>query len=190
MSGKDILSLIQHMTFDGYYRPDMTEEKIMAALAERYGDKAEEIAAAFQEAYPNKDLFDVLYINSRHNNNVANMRASNGGAPLYQVVYAMGYPLFGGVSNIHTGGDLPYLFGNVDKIDILIAGNEEAAYELARIASSHLCNFARTGDPNGDSLPEWPAFDQENGYTMILDEISEARSFHDVKLLDLMNSTN
>ena len=80
----------------------------MAALTERYGDRAEAIAEAYREAYPNKDLFDVLYINRGRNNNVAMMRATNGGAPVYQVIYAMGYPIFGGVSNIHTGGDLPY----------------------------------------------------------------------------------
>lgn len=180
--------MVQAVGFDGYYRPDMTEEKVMAALTERYGGKAEAIAEEFRAAYPNKELFDALYIYRGRNNNVASMRASNGGAPVYQVIYAMGYPVFGGVSNIHTGGDLPYLFNNVDKIDILIAGNEEAAYELARIASTYLCNFARTGDPNGDGLPEWPAFDRENGYTMILDEICEARSYHDVELLKLMNS--
>ena len=180
-------TMVQAKAFDGYYRPDMTEEKIMAALTERYGDKAEEIAEEYRKAYPNKDLFDALYINKSRNNNVATMRATNGGAPVYQVVYAMEYPIFGGVSNIHTGGDLPYLFNNIDKIDVLIAGNEEAATKLASIASTYLCNFAKTGDPNGEGLAEWPAFDLETGYTMILDDVCEARSYHDVCLLELLN---
>lgn len=181
-------TMVQAQAFEGYYRPDMTEEDIMAALTERYGDRAEAIAEAYREAYPNKDLFDVLYINRGRNNNVAMMRATNGGAPVYQVIYAMGYPIFGGVSNIHTGGDLPYLFNNIDTINVLIAGNEENAQALADTASTYLCNFAKTGDPNGEGLPEWPAFDAETGYTMILDEVCEARSFHDVELLELLNA--
>lgn len=179
---------VQAIAFDGYYRPDMTEEKIVEALRARYGDRTDAIIAEYKKAYPHQELFDALFINRGRNNNVAMTRATNGGAPLYQVVYAMTYPVFGGVSNIHTGGDLPYLFNNVDTIPELIAGNEVAATEMARVASTYLCNFARTGNPNGEGLVEWPAFTAETGYTMILDEVCEAISFHDVELLKLMNA--
>ncbi|MDD3212042.1 MAG: carboxylesterase family protein [Eubacteriales bacterium] len=172
---------------DGFYRPEMTEEDVVAALTARYGDNTDAIIAEFRKAYPEKDLFDALFIDKARNNNVATIRAKDGGAPVYQVVYAMNYPIFGGVTAIHTGGCLPYLFNNVDKINILIAGNEAAATEMARIASSYLCNFARTGNPNGENVPEWPAFDLENGYTMIMDDPCEARSYHDEKLLELMD---
>ena len=172
---------------DGFYRPDMTEEDVIAALKAKYGDSADEIIAEFKKAYPEKELFDALFIDIARNNNVATIRAKNGGAPVYQTVYAMNYPIFGGVTSIHTGGCLPYLFNNVDKINILIAGNETAAAEMARIASTYLCNFARTGDPNGQNLPEWPAFDLENGYTLIMDDPCEARPYHDQKLLDLID---
>lgn len=171
---------------DGFYRPDMSEEDVVAALNAKYGENTDEIITEFKKAYPEKDLFEALFIDKARDNNVAIARVEDGGAPVYQVVYAMGYPLFGGVSSIHTGGCLPYLFNNVDKIDILIAGNEVAATEMARIASTYLCNFAYTGDPNGENLPEWPAFDLEHGYTMILDKTCGVGSYHDQKLLDLM----
>ncbi|MDD3212041.1 MAG: carboxylesterase family protein [Eubacteriales bacterium] len=171
---------------DGFYRPDMTEEDVIAALQAKYGDKTDDIISEFKKAYPEKELFDALFIDKARENHVAVIRAKDGGAPVYQVVYAMDYPIFGGVEAIHTGGCLPYLFNNVDKINILIAGNEVAATEMARIASSYLCNFARTGDPNGENLPEWPAFDLEHGYTMILDKTCAVGSYHDEKLLDLM----
>ena len=35
-------------------------------------------------------------------------------------------------------------------------------------ASSYLANFIRTGNPNGEGLPEWPEGDENHGY-MVLD---------------------
>jgi para-nitrobenzyl esterase len=28
-------------------------------------------------------------------------------------------------------------------------------------------NFARSGDPNGGSLPKWPRYDKESGYLVL-----------------------
>ena len=35
----------------------------------------------------------------------------------------------------------------------------ETDYELGDVMSGYLVNFAKTGDPNGDGLPEWKAID-------------------------------
>ena len=42
-------------------------------------------------------------------------------------------------------------------------GARIADRELAETISGYWVNFAKTGDPNEDGLPKWPAYDTEAG---------------------------
>lgn len=50
--------------------------------------------------------------------------------------------------------ELPYMFDNLDKLD---RPWEPVDRELARTMAGYWVNFIRTGDPNGEGLPAWPA---------------------------------
>lgn len=39
---------------------------------------------------------------------------------------------------------------------------EDADYKLADTMSSYWANFAKTGDPNGEDLPKWPAYNRQD----------------------------
>jgi para-nitrobenzyl esterase len=52
--------------------------------------------------------------------------------------------------------DLVYVFNNLGSVD---RPWTDADRKLAAIMSSYWVNFAKYGNPNGDALPRWPAFD-------------------------------
>jgi para-nitrobenzyl esterase len=60
--------------------------------------------------------------------------------------------------------EIPYAFDNLDARVFAAAFEWEAPdRELAEKISGYWVNFAKTGDPNGDALPHWPAYDAEAG---------------------------
>ncbi len=63
-----VVSMIGYFSFGyqpDYLLPDIDDEAAMARLTGRYGANASKIAKTFQEAYPDHDLAEALFINSR-----------------------------------------------------------------------------------------------------------------------------
>jgi para-nitrobenzyl esterase len=47
---------------------------------------------------------------------------------------------------------------------------DDADLALSEIMQSYWTNFAKTGDPNGDGLPEWPLWDPEEDLLLELND--------------------
>lgn len=95
-------------------------------------------------------------------------RAKTSKAKAYTYYFTRGipwpeHPEFGA---FHTG-DVPYFFANLKHLN---RPWEAVDRKLAETASSYWVNFAKTGNPNGKGLPNWPAFDTAQQITMELGE--------------------
>ena len=68
-----------------------------------------------------------------------------------------------------------------------MTGGGKQAYVLADKMSEAWINFAKTGNPNTNALPAWPAYSPENGATMIFDNVCQVKFHHDRELLAIVN---
>jgi len=58
------------------------------------------------------------------------------------------------------GCEMPYVFGNMDLGNSNLAGDfNDIDRALSSQVQAYWANFAKSGAPDGDGLPEWPAYD-------------------------------
>ncbi len=68
--------------------------------------------------------------------------------------------------------EIPYVFGNLDTAKLPWT---DADRRLSELMSSYWVNFAKAGDPNGDGLPPWPAYQAQGEPVMELSDQPHAR---------------
>ena len=62
----------------------------------------------------------------------------------------------------YHAGDLPYMFGNFTGDHFDPTDPDETQRAVSQQMMRYWTNFARTGNPNGEGLPEWPLAKYEN----------------------------
>lgn len=77
------------------------------------------------------------------------------------------------LSNFHAG-EMPYAYGNLWRHPGLYEASDEALSELMQ---SYWLNFVKTGDPNGEGLPEWELWNADEQNLLELGE--EVRMIED-----------
>ena len=100
--------------------------------------------------------------------------------PEQPVLSLPGGPRSGGA---YHSGDLALVFGSTDKVGLDWNPADRAVSDyMVRYWST----FARTGTPNGDQLPLWPAFDGSQFWTLLLNDSPAVQPGVRTAVLDMM----
>ncbi len=143
----------------------MTAEKWKAYAADKFGDRAGE----FLNAYPGATDEEALRsaIDYQSDNFIAagtwawvDGQVKTGAAPVYRYHFDLASP----PSQYHKGeyafhsDDIEYVFGTLDTRPGAAWRPEDR--KLSEEIVQYWTNFAKTGDPNGAGLADWPRFDK------------------------------
>ena len=132
---------------------------------------------AYTAAYPDKDPENANKVDTLIRLpmlKIMSHKADQGGANVYAYLFTWDESRMGAFH----GAEIPFVFHHPQA--------DGDAQKLADQVSAAWVNFAKTGVPSADGLPEWEAYDREGQATMILDKNPALVYGHDNELMELL----
>ena len=162
-------------------------DRKQALLLRRFGEHANAVETAFEDAYPWMDPAYASCVDLSVRPAVIdflNRRKKEAAAPVYNYLFAYEAPLLGGQLLGHNG-DLHFMFHNalyipaLWKADITARVQDEMAGAWAA--------FAKTGSPNGEGLPLWEEYEENTRMCMIFGDRTVQGKHHDRELMKVFH---
>jgi para-nitrobenzyl esterase len=154
---------------------EVSPEQFENQIKTQYGSYAD----IFLTAYPHSTEAEATQASKDNRNDTftwntlawSRLQTKNGKNKAYQ--YYFDYHPNSPDSGSGHGSDVPYAFQTLGGGP---AGEPKAEdLKLSDMISSYWVNFAKSGNPNGPGLPEWPAFKVDDQKAMVFDTAPGAR---------------
>ena len=171
----------------------MAGEELSRLVREEFGGDGEAIVAAFRLEYPKATPFGLYAAIAASRLRVpafaqAARKAELGAAPAYAYVYAWRTPVLDDRPGPFHACEIAFTFDNAEICDHYSGGSPQG-FALSKQISRAWVNFARTGNPNHDGLPHWPAYSASTRATMCFDNACEVRNDPEGKGLRLITQS-
>ncbi len=170
----------------------LTDTQLMER-AKLAGPKGEVLVAAFRKLYPDYSptylLNQVMTATSMFAGSVtlAERKAAQKAAPVYMYYLIWETPVANNLFKSPHTLDIPLMFDNVDKARVLVGPGPQPE-ALARQMSDAWLAFARAGNPNAASIPEWPPYTAERRATMLFDVKSRVADDPNAEIRKILQS--
>jgi para-nitrobenzyl esterase len=196
----DVPSLIGSNSDEGSNFPTM---KTLAAFREDANKTFGPLAEEFLKAYPANDDDQAVRASAASIRDMrlywpsmqwAEAQARTGQSKVYYYYFAYHPPApaneiyvenLGKNLGAYHGAELAYVFGNYIPRKFTWT---DADRELTRKVSQYWINFAKSGDPNGPGLPQWPAFNPSTNSVLYIDKTITTGPVPNQKNYDMWNS--
>lgn len=146
----------------------------VAAVQDRFGDKANE----FLKHYGAATDADAKRAAADYGGDEfiafqtwkwIELHRQTGGSAVYRYEFDQPRPLpanapAGAEPHANHSADIEFVFGMLDSLALPWSTNDRAVSELMM---NYWTNFAKTGNPNGPGLPEWPAYREADGFQVM-----------------------
>ena len=167
---------------NGVDHPDaesMTTDEMNQLVRETFGNDGTAIIAAYREEYPSASPFVLWATIAASQWRIpaiaqATRKANLGSAPAYSYIYSWRTPMLNNRPGTFHACEISFAFDNAEICDHYSAGDPDA-FILGKQLSKAWVNFARTGNPNHNGLPDWPTYTAESRATMSFDTPCKVR---------------
>jgi para-nitrobenzyl esterase len=142
-------------------------------------DRVDTLMDAYRAVFPDlpdHQVYQILASDAwmtRVVSSVADLRAQQG-SPAYVYQFAMPQGARDGALNVPHTAEIAYAFDNLELAQALVGTPDAQDQALADVMSTAWANFARSGNPNGEGVPEWPQWTAEERAVMLFDADPEA----------------